>query len=83
MRTVQIKINDNIAERAMEYAKQKGINLSTTIENFLSRITKEREEEMADIPDVIQSLLGAGELVDENDLNGRKAYYSYLSEKHQ
>ena len=29
------------------------------------------------------SLLGAGEKIDENDINGREAYYQYLEEKYK
>jgi hypothetical protein len=35
------------------------------------------------VPDVVLSLLGAGEQVADNDLNGREAYYQYLQEKYQ
>lgn len=35
------------------------------------------------IPEIILSLLGAAEPIDDDDLNGRKAYYQYLEEKYQ
>lgn len=34
------------------------------------------------IPDVVLSLLGAGEKVAEGDLNAREAYYQHLEEKY-
>ena len=33
------------------------------------------------IPDVVLSLLGAGEKIAEGDLNAREAHYRYLAEK--
>ena len=50
--------------------------------DYLSRLVKQQEEK-SEIPDVIQSLLGAGSPVDETDLNGREAYHRYLEEKYR
>lgn len=36
-----------------------------------------------DVPDVVLSLLGAGETVADHDLNAREAYHQYLMEKYQ
>ena len=35
------------------------------------------------VPDVVQSLLGAGEKVADDDLNARETYYEYLEEKYK
>ena len=35
------------------------------------------------VPDVVLSLLGAGEPVAEDDINAREAYYQYLEEKYK
>ena len=35
------------------------------------------------VPDVVLSLLGAGEDVSDDDINARKAYYQYLEEKYK
>lgn len=35
------------------------------------------------VPDVVLSLLGAGEPVADDDLNARKAYNEYLEEKYK
>lgn len=35
------------------------------------------------MPDIVFSLLGAGAPIEDNDLNAREAYYSYLKEKYQ
>ena len=84
MDTVQIRLEKNVAKSATAYAHQKGMDLSALIESYLVRLTKiHAQTETDEIPDVVQSLLGAGAPVDEDDLNGRKAYYSYLAQKHQ
>ena len=36
----------------------------------------------AEIPTIVFSLLGAGAPLDEDDINGRKAYYAYLEKKY-
>lgn len=37
---------------------------------------------LEEVPDIVLSLLGAGAPLDENDINGRKAYYAYLEKKY-
>ena len=84
MDTIQVGLEKNVAEKAMIYAQQKGMDLSDLIESYLIRLTKvQTKTEVDEIPDVVKSLLGAGSPVEEDDLNGRKAYYSYLAQKHQ
>jgi hypothetical protein len=36
-----------------------------------------------EIPDIVLNLLGTGEPVDEDDINGRKEVYTYLEAKHK
>ena len=36
-----------------------------------------------EVPDVVLSLLGAGQPVAKDDLNGHEAYYQYMEEKYQ
>lgn len=40
-------------------------------------------QNQVDVPDVVLSLLGAGEPVADHDLNAREAYHQYLIEKYQ
>jgi hypothetical protein len=35
------------------------------------------------VPDIVLSLLGAGDPVSDDDLNAREAYYQYLDEKYK
>lgn len=81
---MEVAINRNIYQQAQAYAQQHGINLTAVIENFLMRfIGKDQETINENVPDVVLSLLGAGEVVDDDDLNGRDAYHKYLEEKHK
>jgi hypothetical protein len=36
---------------------------------------------MSKFPDIVLSLLGAGEKIADDDLNAREAHYKYLKEK--
>lgn len=84
METTTIFLNKQIAEQATSYADEHGTNLSALIENYLSRLLKQKNAlEEEEIPDIVLSLLGAGEPVDKDDLNGRCAYQEYLLEKHK
>ena len=35
-----------------------------------------------ELPDIVRSLSGVISSVDDDDLNGRRAYYEYLAQKH-
>ena len=81
---MEIAINRNIYQQAQVYAQGQGLNLGSVIENFLVRfISKKSVKTEAIAPDAVMSLLGAGDSVAEDDLNGRDAYYKYLEEKHR
>ena len=54
------------------------------IENFLVRyIGRSKAAAKQSVPDVVLSLLGAGEPVADDDLNAREAYQEYLEEKYK
>ena len=82
---MEITINNKIYKQAQEYAQQRGMNLSTIIENYLLRFIGKNDSTPDDetIPDVVLSLLGAAEATDPDDMNGRASYYKYLEEKYQ
>ena len=81
---MEVAINKNIYQQASDYAQQQGLNITAVIENFLvrfigrSKVAQQQER----IPDIVLSLLGAGE-PNADDLNGREAYYQYLEEKYK
>ena len=82
---MNVAINSNIYQQASDYAQSQGLNLSDVIENFLVRFIGKRKaiETEQQVPDIVLSLLGAGESVAEDDLNAREAYNKYLEEKYQ
>lgn len=82
METIQIHLEKHLLDKAVVYAKQRGVDLSSILADYLTRLIKQQEK-ASEIPDVVQSLLGAGSPVEEDDLNGRKAYHRYLEEKYR
>ena len=81
---MQIAINPTLYGSAQTYAKKRGLDLSVIVEKFLERLISSQDETSEqDVPDVVLSLLGAGEPVAKDDLNGRNAYYHYLEEKYK
>ena len=81
---MQVAINNTIYTQARMYAEQKGQNLNAMIERYLLLfIQQNNETTKKNIPDVVASLLGAGKAIEEDDLNGRKAYRRYLAEKYK
>lgn len=82
METIQIKLEKNLLDKALAYAKRQGVDLSLMLSDYLSRLIKQ-EEKQQEIPDIVQSLLGAGTSVAADDLNGREAYQQYLEEKYR
>ena len=80
---MEVVIDPKLYQQALTYAQQQGLNLTSVIENFLVRFigSSKKTTEQA-VPDVVLSLLGAGESVADEDLNAREAYYDYLEEKY-
>jgi len=84
MLIMEVVINNSIYRQASDYARQQGLNLTEVIENFLIHfIGRNQNATKQSVPDVVMSLLGAGEPVAEDDLNAREAYYQYLEEKYK
>ena len=80
---MQVAIDNDIYQEAQTYAKRQGMDLDVAIETFLVHfIDKNKSRQKENVPDVVLSLLGAGE-GSADDLNGREAYYRYLEEKHK
>lgn len=83
METTQIHLNKNTVDKAIVYARQRGLDLSSIIESYLNRLVQQPKAIEEPIPDIVLSLLGAGEALEEDDLNGKKAYHKYLEEKYR
>ena len=81
---MEVAINPQLYQQASAYAKQQGQSLTSVIENFLVRYVRHsKATDDQEVPDSVLSLLGAGEPVDEDDINARKAYYQHLEEKYK
>jgi hypothetical protein len=81
---MEVAINKNIYQQAQAYAQQQGLSLNAVIESFLVRfIGRSKTATEQSVPDIVLSLLGAGETVGDDDLNAREAYYQYLDEKYK
>ena len=82
---MDVAINNNIYRQASAYAQQQGLNLTSVIEDFLIRFIKRNKSATTEqsVPDIVLSLLGAGEPLAEDDLNGREADHLYLEEKYK
>ena len=80
---MEVAINTGIYQQAQAYAQKQGLNLNAVIENFLVRFIGKGKNVATEqqVPDVVLSLLGAGEPVADDDLNARKAYNEYLEER--
>ena len=87
MATTTIYLNKEIVDKAQQYAASEGKSRTSIIEEYLARLTfkgKKEELDLKEVPDIVLSLLGAGApLDDEDDMNGRKAYYDYVEKKHK
>lgn len=83
MQTTEIHLDKNLVDKAVAYATRKGENLTSLIESYLSRLVQQENASEEAIPDIVLSLLGAGDAVAEDDLNGREAYHNYLEEKYR
>lgn len=80
---MEVAIDSKLYQQASTYAQQQGLNITSVIENFLVRfVGRGKDTTEQAVPDVVLSLLGAGENVGEDDLNAREAYYDYLEESY-
>ena len=80
---MKVAINSKLYQQAPVYAQKKGLNLTAVIESFLLRFIDNSKTDEQPVPDVVLSLLGAGEPVANDDLNAREAYNEYLDEKYK
>lgn len=81
-----LRLNDNVIQRAKEYARSHKISLSKIIESYLDSITKEKEEEKKEkkkitITPLVESLSGVINL--PADFDHKKEYRDFLEEKYK
>lgn len=77
-----LRLNDNVIERAKNYARSHRTSLSKMIESYLDSITKEKEDERKiSITPLVESLSGVIDL--PADFDYKKEYRHYLEEKYK
>ena len=73
---MEVAINNNIYQQVQAYARQQGLSLNAVIESFLVRLVgRSQAATEQPVPDIVLSLLGAGDTVNDDDLNACEAYY--------
>jgi hypothetical protein len=75
-----LKLNEDIIEKAKEYAKSKKTSLSALIENYLQNITADKKNKKRITP-LVKSLSGIIDL--PKDYNHKKDYTDHLIRKYK
>ncbi|MDP3567383.1 DUF6364 family protein [Sediminibacterium sp.] len=75
-----LKLNEDIIEKAKEYAKAKKTSLSDLIENYLQKLTSDNKSNKSITP-LVKSLSGIINL--PKDYNDKKDYTDYLTNKYK
>ena len=74
-----LKLNEDIIEKAKEYAKSKKTSLSDLIENYLQKLTSDKKSKKTITP-LVKSLSGIISLPEDYD--DKKDYTEYLTNKY-
>jgi hypothetical protein len=75
-----LKLDDEIIEKAKEYAKVRKISLSDLIENYLQKLTTDKKSDKTITP-LVKSLSGIINL--PKDYNDKEDYTNYLTNKYK
>jgi hypothetical protein len=75
-----LKLDQEVIERAKDYAKAKRISLSALIENYLEKITSNKNQKKKITP-LVKSLSGIINL--QMDYDHKKDYTDYLINKYK
>jgi hypothetical protein len=75
-----LKLNEDVIEKAKEYAKAKKISLSDLIENYLHKLTEDKKSNKSITP-LVKSLSGVISLPKE--YNDKEDYTDYLTNKYK
>jgi len=77
-----LRLNDQVIERAKEYARNHKVSLSKMIESYLDSVTKQNElENKNTVTPLVESLSGVIDL--PADFDYKKDYRDYLEEKYK
>lgn len=78
-----LKLNENVIERAKNYASNKKISLSRLIENYLDSITREQNDDF-EISPFVKSISSGKRVPADLDWKAlRDDYVDNLDKKHQ
>ncbi|MDO9634060.1 MAG: DUF6364 family protein [Paludibacter sp.] len=72
-----LNLNKSIIDEAKSYAKKNNVSLSKLIENYLNSLTTSKKKTTRISP-LVESLTG----IISSEVDERKSYRDYLSEKH-
>lgn len=75
-----LKLNEDIIEKAKEYAKSKKTSLSDLIENYLQKLTSDKKSKNTITP-LVKSLSGIISLPEDYD--DKEDYTDYLTNKYK
>ena len=77
-----LALDQDIIDRAKQYASQRNTSISKLVENFLARITvlNPQDEPAEDISPLVKRLSGV--LALPSDLDTKQAYRDHLSDKY-
>lgn len=73
-----LNLDKDVIEEAKSYAKENKMSLSKLIENYLRSLTKDSNKKDRKVSPLVDSLTG----VISSDVDERKSYRDYLSEKY-
>lgn len=76
-----LKLNQQIIEKAKEYASSKKMSLSRIVEAYFQSLVSEDDNSDFEISPFIKSISSGKEL--PLDIDYKKAYLDYLDEKHK
>ena len=76
-----LKLNQQIIEKAKEYALDKKVSLSRIVEAYFQSLTSEKDETDFEISPFVKSIATGVSI--PNDLDHKDRYSDYLMEKHK
>jgi len=76
-----LKLNENVIERAKQYASSKKVSLSRLIESYLDHLTRDDNEEF-EISPFVRSI-STGKSISTDDKQAKEDYIDFLDQKYR
>ena len=76
-----LKLNENVIERAKQYASSKKVSLSRLIESYLDYLTRDDNEEF-EISPFVRSI-STGKSISADDKQAKEDYIDFLDQKYR